>query len=264
MNTRRTGFTLIELLVVIAIIAILAAILFPVFAQAREKARQTSCLSNLKQIGLGFMQYVQDNDETYPLVDYNATVFGSQPVMLNGLDPYIKSHAVWFCPDNSDFYKTSPDVAYAGGITSYMVWAWKDYGTQGAAYTIPASQITLDNAAGYFPAASSNFLVPMKTTDSVTSYWQWWNTNDISEADVLLTDSFSEADNTTGCLWGKSQQMHGTPGMIPNTGLKGTNMLHMDGHVKIGSPFHYPNGTTGLTGAGAPCLTINQPAPAGS
>src|ERR1051325_8756326 len=67
-NATGTAFTLIELLVVIAIIAILAAILFPVFAQAREKARQISCLSNLKQIGLAFLMYVQDYDETFPNV----------------------------------------------------------------------------------------------------------------------------------------------------------------------------------------------------
>ena len=64
------GFTLIELLVVIAIIAILAAVLFPVFAKVREKARQTVCLSNEKQIGLGFMQYVEDYDEVFPMA-YN-------------------------------------------------------------------------------------------------------------------------------------------------------------------------------------------------
>ena len=65
----RRGFTLIELLVVIAIIAILAAILFPVFAQAREKARSASCLSNLKQMGLAWMMYAQDYDEKFPFAD---------------------------------------------------------------------------------------------------------------------------------------------------------------------------------------------------
>src|SRR5436853_3313206 len=69
--SRRNAFTLIELLVVIAIIAILAAILFPVFAQARESARQTSCLSNTKQLGLGILQYVQDYDEKFPLWLYD-------------------------------------------------------------------------------------------------------------------------------------------------------------------------------------------------
>src|ERR1051326_5185091 len=67
----RRGFTLIELLVVIAIIAILAAILFPVFAQAREKARQSTCQSNFKQIGMAVMMYLQDNDEMFPLGAYN-------------------------------------------------------------------------------------------------------------------------------------------------------------------------------------------------
>src|SRR5438094_1349991 len=72
MSTRK-GFTLIELLVVIAIIAILAAILFPVFAQAREKARAVSCLSNMRQMGLGTAMYVQDYDETYPFYDTHRT-----------------------------------------------------------------------------------------------------------------------------------------------------------------------------------------------
>ena len=68
---RKQGFTLIELLVVIAIIAILASILFPVFARAREKARQTSCLSNMKQLGLACSMYAQDYDELLPTEDYN-------------------------------------------------------------------------------------------------------------------------------------------------------------------------------------------------
>ena len=77
--SQKKAFTLIELLVVIAIIAILAAILFPVFAQAREKARQTTCLSNLKQLGLGVMMYVQDYDETFPTKEVNAGLPGSGP-----------------------------------------------------------------------------------------------------------------------------------------------------------------------------------------
>jgi prepilin-type N-terminal cleavage/methylation domain-containing protein/prepilin-type processing-associated H-X9-DG protein len=85
------GFTLIELLVVIAIIAILAAILFPVFAQAREKARQITCVSNLKQIGLGLGMYVQDYDETFPLCQYAAPTWADYREWTNLIDPYIKN-----------------------------------------------------------------------------------------------------------------------------------------------------------------------------
>lgn len=93
---RRRGFTLIELLVVIAIIAILAAILFPVFAKAREKARQTSCLSNTKQLSLAVEQYTSDYDERYPMSIYLAgtTVW----TYLDPIMPYMKNAQVLQCP----------------------------------------------------------------------------------------------------------------------------------------------------------------------
>jgi prepilin-type N-terminal cleavage/methylation domain-containing protein/prepilin-type processing-associated H-X9-DG protein len=111
---KRKGFTLIELLVVIAIIAILAAILFPVFARAREKARQASCLSNLKQIGLAVMMYAQDNDEMYPrwYMDMGAGIVptdalgsswaaGGRFSWQNMILPYMKSVQIWTCPSNT-------------------------------------------------------------------------------------------------------------------------------------------------------------------
>ncbi len=91
----RKGFTLIELLVVIAIIAILAAILFPVFAKAREKARQTSCLSNLKQIGLGMLMYAQDYDECVPEGDRSSTPPRN---WYDLVQPYVKNTQIFKCP----------------------------------------------------------------------------------------------------------------------------------------------------------------------
>ncbi len=147
---RRNGFTLIELLVVIAIIAILAAILFPVFAQAREKARQTACLSNSKQVGLSTLMYSQDYDEQYPIgsaqgndgswywnfnlpIPYNwrASVPPGTPRATaaqgqwgNALQSYIKSWGVYGCPSGpevrlavSDY--TAPVVPWAGDTTTY-------------------------------------------------------------------------------------------------------------------------------------------------
>ncbi len=114
----KKAFTLIELLVVIAIIAILAAILFPVFGRARENARRSSCQSNLKQIGLGFAQYSQDFDEYIPgtttRLESSATSDRAWP---STLQPYIKSQQIFICPSTAPDESTAPNTSmiYAGG-----------------------------------------------------------------------------------------------------------------------------------------------------
>ncbi|HEX2950250.1 MAG TPA: DUF1559 domain-containing protein [Armatimonadota bacterium] len=132
------GFTLIELLVVIAIIAILAAILFPVFAKAREKARQTQCLNNLKQIGIAFLMYGQENDEKYPIAytdsNNNWLYDDTEPVKwIEIIQPYISSNKTFICPSTND-NKTSK--------FSYGYLAWLSGKALGD-YKTPASEIPM-------------------------------------------------------------------------------------------------------------------------
>ncbi len=138
-SPRRRGFTLIELLVVIAIIAILASILFPVFAQAREKARQTGCLSNAKQLGTGLTMYQQDYDGTTPPAQYSVTgpttpypsrygIIYYAAVYADMMEPYMKNQGVGACPSDptrrtvSDAnFKAGPPLSY--GVNLYP-WFW--------------------------------------------------------------------------------------------------------------------------------------------
>ena len=121
---KRLGFTLIELLVVIAIIAILAAILFPVFAKAREKARQASCLSNIKQLSLGFLQYAQDYDEVMclALMDPGAAgtpgnVWGNRRYWPELMEPYLKNRQILLCSSDS-----SPWYSGGGGAVAPLMY----------------------------------------------------------------------------------------------------------------------------------------------
>lgn len=127
---RNRAFTLIELLVVIAIIAILAAILFPVFARARENARRSSCQSNLKQIGLGILQYAQDYDERLPIhpenvATGNVTAYSTAPYnWIYEIQPYVKSWQLFRCPSQPNSAVGAPydpNPAKPNDASSYWV-----------------------------------------------------------------------------------------------------------------------------------------------
>lgn len=205
---KRNAFTLIELLVVIAIIAILAAILFPVFAQAREKARGTVCLSNEKQIMLGILMYLQDYDEMFPLGQVNN---GPPPSYVHWdgninsdnegdginveIDPYIKAgvtwgpetrQSIWVCP--SDPYRRDDcDGAPGIGVGYDISYAFTDYQVGCTQFNNLAANCSgqLDNGIFNYqvntPTPNGDIMQPSLTDSGVSSpantiaMWEWWN-----------------------------------------------------------------------------------------
>ena len=151
---RRTAFTLVELLVVVAIIAILAAILFPVFTRARQKANQTTCTSNLKQLGAAVAQYTQDNDEDEPISEYmNGTCAETAQASLM---PYLKSTQLLVCPGST----ASFNLAYIMGILSIN--ACPDVPTVDN-YALNNSVIPNSFIVGFKPVALATLTNPSET-----------------------------------------------------------------------------------------------------
>ena len=175
----RSAFTLIELLVVIAIIAILAAILFPVFARARENARRSSCQSNLKQIGLGLLQYTQDYDEKFPVLRGGNTGTAANGV-FDLVQPYLKSTQIYQCPSETSPPSSNPQAdtsaTYSGaGYSDYAYNLYLGYvagtggGTRGLALAALTQPVLTVMAVDYDAGASDNYTMGTAPVGTVTS-----------------------------------------------------------------------------------------------
>ena len=238
----RQAFTLIELLVVIAIIAILAAVLFPVFQKVRENARRASCQSNLKQLGLAFTQYTQDSNEAYPVgagTDFPdcASTNGLGVGWAGSLYPFLRSDDVFVCPDDAT---ALPHVSYAynGNFVSLLVLAspcYQGVAISQAALAAPARTVLLcevreshaDPAQGGADAsspASSNGPI------SDTGYYQTGRLAGVTDLDFpAYFDS------------------------RPGRHSEGANYGFSDGHVKWLSPSTVSNGEVNAASSGTDC-----------
>lgn len=243
---RRSAFTLIELLVVIAIIAILAAILFPVFAQAREKARQATCLSNIKQLCTSVMMYNQDYDELMPR--FQTTTAEATPLNINNrltflyfCQPYIKNVDVYRCPNMADagIWGTK----YPSNVSIWMGYAanvdYMDFAPDCSTYNINGS------ASGN-PTAMAAIAKPAETvllggSSLATGTGAFTGANSLYPVNGGYYYLFAPATETTpeGCVWSNGGWGQGSL-MGPYGGFEqprhsnmGGNLGFCDGHAKF-------------------------------
>ncbi len=222
----RLAFTLIELLVVIAIIAILAAILFPAFARARENARKASCMSNMKQLGLGFIQYTQDYDEKLPIQDDGPNCCGGQQRRGRGwagrMYPYVKSRQLFRCPSDSSGAQYQTSYSMNNNLSN-----WSGYGgIEGkiSAMAAPAKTVMafeISNGMPYHDITDPNEQVSPSSN----------GTKLVNNAFDGLDSDGTPATHATGYMGGRGNANSQFP--TPNgRHLDGSNFLLADGHVK--------------------------------
>ncbi len=269
------GFTLIELLVVIAIIAILAAILFPVFAQAREAARKTSCLSNTKQIGLGAMMYVQDYDEMYPCNSWDGAFMGTTQNDI-GIDepkftlwpwriqPYIKNKQIFVCPSDPATgksgwrgYSASPNNCW--GIPMPISYGHNQhlfgYGGTGATESRCGSLPAPSWASFYVPRSLATVPTPASTYmigDYGRGYMESWWVNNLRAS--AYTDRYNQSAPGGGASVDTSNATWASRRLLPSVSRHqlGTNITYADGHSKWRSGHAITSGEAWMDGRQAP------------